>query len=362
MNLSTLKRAGLCPYFYEQAQNTDSVLARITHEYRDSYLALTDMGETRCRIVGTKLNEFKTTGNFPAVGDWVEVTQNPMASFSSIDRLMHRKNLIERGGITSGVRAQTIAANVDFGLVIVPLSTKINVARLERFISILVKSQVTPVVVLSKSDQSISDVGQEVENLMAHLGFDHVYPISSTDKLGLEALFQFFENGKTSILLGASGVGKSTLINAILETKENKTKEQKTQEVRAADDKGKHTTVSRSLHLTPQNGILIDTPGIRALSLTISEEDVDESFQDVARLIGLCRFNNCSHQQESSCAVTSALESGELAHSRWRSYQKLQGEARHFRAKEDRLFRSQELGRWKKISKAARAKRNYKDY
>lgn len=357
MNLSTLKRAGLCPFFYKQAQNTNSILARITHEYRDSYLALTDEGEIRCRIIGTKLNEFKANGNFPAVGDWIEATQNPMASFSSIERVLERKNLIERGGITSGVRAQTIAANVDFGLVIVPLSTNINYARLERFISILTKSQVAPVVVLSKCDQSINEVEQEVENLKEHLAIEHVYPISSIDKLGLEVLYQFFENAKTSILLGASGVGKSTLINVILENQA-----QKTQEVRQADDKGKHTTVSRSLHLTPQNGIIIDTPGIRALSLTISEEDVDESFQDVARLIGLCRFNNCSHQQEASCAIQLALEDGDLAQSRWRSYQKLQGEARHFRAKEDRLFRSQELGKWKKISKAARAKRNYKDY
>jgi ribosome biogenesis GTPase len=307
--------------------------------------------------VGKKLEEFKSKSHFPVVGDWVEVKEYPNANFATIENIFVRENLIERGANSSRDISQKIAANIDNALIVVPLRSDLNLRRIERYVTILCKAKVKPILVLSKADQFEGDKEEIIEDLKSVLGdkIHDFFIISSKNGVGIDKLLQFIGDGNTSILLGCSGVGKSSLINKIIGVDVQKTKA-----VRTADDKGRHTTVSRSLHLTPSNGVIIDTPGIRGLSLSVSVEDVDECFSDVVGMIKHCKFNDCGHKNEPGCEINLAIENGDLDHGRWNSYLKQQNEAMFFERKNNNSLKKKEHEQWKKNSMNSRKDRQFR--
>jgi ribosome biogenesis GTPase len=344
MNLSNLKRAGLCPFFFNQVENKTFKLARISHEYRDTYIAISEDGELQCRIVGKKYASLAHKNLLPAVGDWVLINHNPMASFSSIEIVLERKNSISK------------AANVDIAFIVVPLDLEINLRRIERFLTLILAAKVKPVFLLSKGDDFRGDVDEQIEELQNILGEYEIFVLSAMSGLGMSQIDQYLNDFQTSIFLGTSGAGKSTLINAILGEDT-----QATQEVRSGDKKGRHTTVSRSLHLAPNHGIIIDTPGIRGLSLSVESEDVQMSFSDITALASMCKFSDCSHSNEPDCHIQLALERDELNPKRFESFNKLLKEASRFEIKSNRVLREQEITTWKKVSKNSRKLRNFKN-
>ena len=176
-----------------------------------------------------------------------------------------------------------------------------------------------------------------------------------TDKATLEMLNPFLAKGKTSVVVGSSGVGKSTLINQLIGQEILKT-----QSIREDDGKGRHTTSSRYLFVSPGGGMVIDTPGMREIQMADQEEGLQRSFEDVEILFAQCRFRDCRHQSEPGCAVHAALESGSLDQSRWASYLKLLGEIRHYQRKVDKSLASEDRKRWKKIHKDVRERMKLK--
>lgn len=341
MDSNFLERVSLCPFIENQVQEGESIM-RIAHVHRDSYIGFNDIGdEVTLKLRGNQ----RMKPSSIVVGDWVVAIENPMASFSTITRVLERSNRIDRL-TSSGVTA--LVSNVDIGFICVSLNENFNESRIFRYLSLLKSSQVQPILLLTKCDLYQKEDLDSLRKELCEKFKVETYCISIEKKYGIESFLSLFKERKTYVLLGSSGVGKSTITNFLLGEEK-----QKVQKIRESDGKGYHTTVSRSLHLF-DHGVIIDTPGMRSMLLSASTDEIDESFTDVSNLIEQCRFSNCSHQNEPDCALRNALESGDLDAQRYKYYLKMRREARYFEAKENNKLYLEQKKKWKQVTKNSR--------
>ncbi|MEN2447494.1 ribosome small subunit-dependent GTPase A, partial [Bacillus sp. JR_15] len=241
---------------------------------------------------------------------------------------------------------QITAANVNTIFLVNALGLDFNVRRIERYLLLAWESGANPVIVLSKAD--IADRIEEKVRQAESVAFGvPIHVISAHEGSGMDELKAYVKQGETVALLGSSGVGKSTIINFFL--KEDR---QAVQSVREDDDKGRHTTTHREMFMLPEGGLLIDTPGMRALELWESEEGFRQSFSDIDQLAKNCRFSDCMHQTEPGCSVQEALADGRLDAGRFQSYLKLKKELEYLERKTDKRAAQQEKKRWKQITKS----------
>ncbi|HSX34430.1 MAG TPA: ribosome small subunit-dependent GTPase A [Candidatus Saccharimonadales bacterium] len=265
-----------------------------------------------------KLAHYTTADQTPKVGDWVgaRLSDNGLAV---IELLIPRRNELARKVAGKQVVKQIMAANVDVAFVLLALDKDFSVERLQRFLYQLSVSHIAPVIVLNKADKA-ADVSVYVAAVQ-QLNLPVV--VSTAIKgAGVDEILAHIAPGRTAILLGSSGVGKSTLTNQLLQREAQATKA-----VRAADDTGQHTTVHRELFVLPNGGLLIDAPGIRELQLWGTEEGLAENFDDITRLIARCKFTTCQHKpNEAGCAVQEALRNGSLNPSHYANYVKMRAE------------------------------------
>lgn len=259
----------------------------------------------------------------PKIGDWVAVRLYDNGD-AIIEQTMPRRNEIARRVAGKRTLKQIIAANVDIAFVILSLDNDFSVERLRRFLYQLSVSKIKPVIILNKADKT-----EHIADFMDQLSSFKVPIVTMTAIKGLggSELLSYIQPGKTAILLGSSGVGKSTVTNLLLGGKV-----QRTQSTRASDDTGKHTTVHRELFILPNGGLLIDTPGIRELQLWGSEADLDDTFEDIARLVQACKYPSCHHGDEAGCAVRTALDADTLTAARYEAYQKMKRELTDLKA------------------------------
>lgn len=260
-----------------------------------------------------KLAHYSDRQAIPKVGDWVgvHITDNNAV----IEIVFPRTGEIARAAAGNKTVKQVIAGGVDIAFIIIALDNDFNVDRLRRYLYQLSINSIAPVIVLNKADKT-DDLGSFVTQLESfHLPI--VITTASEDK-GIDDIVAHIPAGKTAILLGSSGVGKSTITNKVLGHVQ-----QKTQSVRESDDTGKHTTVHRELFMLPGGGMLIDTPGIRELQLWGTEEDLEDNFDDVTTLISQCKYSSCQHNGEEGCAVQAALDNGSLVANHYAAYKKL---------------------------------------
>lgn len=250
------------------------------------------------------------------VGDWVLADRDREPPL--VLRVLARTRTLRRRSPAGGV--QGVVANVDLALVCTAHGHELNLRRVERWLAICAEAGVPALVLLTKADAAV-DVAEDVALLEALPGA-RVLPLSAVDGLGLEALRGHLRAGLTAALLGSSGVGKSTLLNALLGEEV-----QETSAVRASDDKGRHTTTARTLHLLPGGACLVDNPGVREVGL-VDTEGLGATFPEIDELLGGCQFRDCGHDTEPGCVLQSALTSGELDGARFRAWQKLEEEAR----------------------------------
>lgn len=253
----------------------------------------------------------------PATGDWVVVVDDPDVG-PAIAEVLPRRTAIVRRDPAEEVVEQVLVANADIVGVVAGVDRPLNVARIERFLVLAADSGARPVVVLTKADLGLDD---EWLGLADALGDVPVLVTAAHDGVGVEDVRAIVAGAQTLVLLGESGSGKSSLVNALMGDEV-----QETSEVRERDAKGRHTTTARELVVIPGGGILIDTPGIRGVGLWDAEPAVERVFSDVTELGIGCRFNDCSHRVEPGCAVQAAVESGALDAARLRRYLRLRDE------------------------------------
>ncbi|WBT06949.1 ribosome small subunit-dependent GTPase A [Brevundimonas vesicularis] len=325
---------------------------RVILQHRNGYLVVTDAGELQAKASGRLRHEAQETGP-PAVGDWVALSPNPQDGAATIHAVLPRRTAFVRRAADSVRRTQILAANIDVAFVVTSMNADLNPRRIQRFLAAAMDSGARPVLVLTKSDLS-ADPQAELAQVAALEAQTLVLTVSAREGVGLEALRLQVKPGETCVLIGSSGVGKSTLVNAFLNEDR-----MATQAIRASDDQGRHTTSHRQVIPLPGGGLIIDTPGIREVGLIDAEEGVEAVFDDIEHLMQECRFTNCGHVSEPGCAVQAALADGTLEGPRWAHFQKLKSELAAAGDKAERIAKAAERRRLGGLQKVYRAtKRN----
>ena len=294
---------------------------RVTAQFQHMYTITADEATYTCGVAGKFRFEATSERDYPVIGDYVEFIVRDHNQ-GTIQRLLERRTVLSRAAAGNETKEQLICANVDFILIMMACGHDFNVRRLERYALAAFDTGATPLVVLTKVDQSDTVDSLVHDVTMTVPGID-VYPVSSLTGSGISTLRSVIPDGSTIALVGSSGVGKSSLTNALAGTTLAVT-----QAVRSQDERGKHTTTHRALFKL--DGLyVIDTPGMREFGLWDGADHLDETFQDVEALATSCRFRDCSHHKEPGCAVQAAIRQGTLDSKRFASYVKLQRELQY---------------------------------
>lgn len=349
-----LEKLGWSSYFeesYKKFENENTCPGRIASENRGLYSVYTKYGKLMAEVSG-KLRYIDS--EFPSVGDWVVVNPRPNEGYGTIYNVLPRKSKFSRTASGENpFKEQVVASNVDIVFVVTALNQNFNIRRIERYLTTAWDSGANPVVILSKADLCADYKAKlyEVENSAAGVP---IHAISAVTGYGLDALDKYLKMGKTTVLLGSSGVGKSTLVNLLMGEKV-----QEVNEINYENGKGRHTTTSRQMILLPSGAILIDTPGMRALQLWDGSEGLGDVFEDIEELAKECRFADCSHKNEPGCAVRKAVEDGTILPERLESYLKLQRELMYCEKKQMHIQKMQEKRIVKNTSKKRMLDDNY---
>ena len=312
----TLASLGWSAFFESDITSDDAGLTR---------LRLSEIRRNRVQALGPEGNfELALPGDILtsqlAVGDWVLAD----IEVGRVARALPRRAAIKRKGVHHRAQSQLIAANLDTLFIVTSCNSDFNTARLERYVALALEAEAKPVIVITKIDKPEGDTPEAFQARAAAIS-PRVTAIALNSKIAgsVEQLAPFCGPGQTLALVGSSGVGKSTLANALTG------EELAVGDIREEDAKGRHTTTTRSLHVMHAGGWLIDTPGMRELALHDVSDGIDALFEDITDLALTCRFNDCQHENEPGCAILAAMSDGTLEPARYGRWQKLKAEDQH---------------------------------
>ena len=319
MSNLTLTDYGYCEKHQALAAQYDNKLtpARITAVYQGIYEIATDFGVSKAKLRGNYTLNNPSEESIPTVGDFVMVDYQKDASFSLIHHLIDRFSLLIRKAPNDNSKMnQMIGANIDYAFIVTSMNKDFSPGRIERYLTAIYQGGITPVIILSKSD--LSEDKYEFISKVNDIAFGVEVICTSTISMdGIDKVKSMLGKGKTVIFIGSSGVGKSSLLNAIAGSEI-----MHVEKIREDDDKGRHTTTHRQLIMLNGGCMLIDTPGMREFGLTNTGDGLDETFSDIYELAKKCHFSDCSHDKEIKCAVKQAIEEGRLDSDRLRQYNK----------------------------------------
>lgn len=325
--------------------------ARVTEVHRERYKIVTEFGESNA-ILKSSIFHNDENNVYPTVGDFAVVMRNPHGD-DIIYKVLERKSKFSRMD-TWNSKEQIVAANFDYVFIITSLNHDFNIKKMERYLASAWQSGGTPIIILTKSDlcPDYSVYEAELENVAIGVP---IIAVSSFTGEGLTELQNYIKPSSTIVFLGSSGVGKSSLVNAIAGEEI-----MKVNDIREDDSKGRHTTTHRQLIMMENGTMIIDTPGMRELGLWHVSEGLSTTFSDIEEIASRCKFRDCSHNTEPKCAVIEAIENGELSHERWNNYIKLEREARFAEKKEKVNIMLKEKSKQKNISKFQKSLKNGK--
>lgn len=322
-------------------------IARVQSVYGKDYIAISLGGKLCLTLSGKFEFSILNKAEFPVVGDFVTIdgkykNQND-EDCAFITGVLPRKSCLSRKEAGSQYEDQILASNIDFALLTTSLNHDFSVNRLKRFVLLCRQNKIKPIIVLTKSDlvKSINEYILKIENEFSDIS---IHVTSTSDMSSFDILKAYFSVGKTGILLGSSGVGKSTLTNILLDHDI-----QKISDVREEDSKGRHTTTQRDLFSLPSGGWIIDCPGMREVGLSSDIVSVDEVFPQISEFSLMCKYSNCTHTNEKGCKIIEAIALGELTQRTYDSFVKMQKEADFQKMKQSKKHASNSKKKWKKI-------------
>ena len=343
----SIRDYGYTEFFNKQIETLDLgdmelIPARVIEVHREEYKIVSDYGENTARL---KASLFYNDENsvYPAIGDFVLIMRNPYGE-DVIYRVLDRKSKFSRMD-TWNNKEQIVATNFDYVFIISSLNQDFNINKMERYISTSWDSGGNPVIILTKADLC-DDYSKYLESLESIAIGVPIIVVSAHTGIGIEEVQNYMKASNTIVFLGSSGVGKSSLLNAIA-GKEI----MKVNDIRFDDDKGRHTTTHRQLIMLESGSMIIDTPGMRELGMWNVSDGINTTFNEIENLARKCKFSDCKHISEPGCAVKAAMEAGVLSEDRWKNYTKLMKEAKFAKKKEDINVMLKEKSYKKNISK-----------
>lgn len=320
--------------------------ARVVAEHRERYTVAASDGEVSAVLAGRARHVASGREDLPAVGDWVGVSRAGDGT-AVVRFVVPRHSAFVRKTAGSVTAAQVVAANVDVALIATALPSDLSTRRLERYLTLAWESGATPIVLLTKSDLSDSVDAALAQAALAAPGAE-VIAVSAVTGDGIDVLAAHLRPGHTAVLIGSSGVGKSTLVNRLLGAEHQRTA------AVTIIGRGRHTTTHRELVRLANGALLIDTPGMRELQLWTADDGLDSTFADVEEYAASCRFRDCVHDEEPGCAVREAVEAGTLSTARLEHWHHLRRELAYLTRKQDARATAEERNRVKSLTRGAR--------
>ncbi|HNW71455.1 MAG TPA: ribosome small subunit-dependent GTPase A [Candidatus Paceibacterota bacterium] len=360
-NIKNLEDLGYKPFFELKRKElglSDFSVARVIAEYKEAYKVKNINGEFLAKITGKQI--FKATGreDYPAVGDWVLITQAD-DDHAVINGILPRQTIIKRkfgDKNKSGEKndVQIIATNIDIGFVIESVDRDYNLNRFERYFSLLSDGGVQGSIILNKMDLlSEEEKEKKLNDLKERFPNIDITLTSTVDNKGLEKLKNYIIKGKTYCFLGSSGVGKSSLINKLIGEEIIETSD-----VSSYSDRGKHTTTGRQMYFLDNGGIVIDNPGIREVGMTDASIGIDEFFDEISTLGKKCKYIDCTHTNEPGCVVLDSIKSGIIDEEKYINYTNLKKEAEYYSMSDtEKRDKDKKFGKFMK-----KAKKDLKDF
>ncbi len=324
--MNNLKKLGFNEWFKDKIETVklnDFKIARVISVNKNSFVVSNGIKEVYAELTGKFLFNSDSSTDLPAVGDWVFVQLFDDDTLAIIHDILPRKSLLKRKTPGKKIEYQLIAANIDKAIIMQSLDSNFNLRRLERYLIMVNENNITPVIFLSKADlvstEEINKKKSEINKIIPDIKIE---AFSNNNINDIRNIMTHFIPAQTFCLLGSSGVGKTTLLNNLLQKELYKT-----QPIREKDSRGRHTTTRRELIILENGSIVIDNPGMRELGIISTDSGLKDTFNEIAELSNKCRYKDCTHTVEKDCAILKAVEQGDISKERYNSYIKIHKES-----------------------------------